>query len=67
MGVGTVAQVLDDDGLAAIGAYDTGRNDGAHADADISHAQARARSLVIAAREDLQITRETRGVLAASR
>jgi acetate kinase len=46
---------------------DAGRNDRAHADADISHGQAGARSLVIAAREDLQITRETRGVLAASR
>jgi acetate kinase len=46
---------------------DAGRNDGARADADISHGQASARSLVIAAREDLQITRETRGVLAASR
>jgi acetate kinase len=44
---------------------DAGRNGGAHTDADISHAQAGARSLVIAAREDLQITRETRSVLAA--
>jgi acetate kinase len=44
---------------------DAGRNDGARGDADISHAQASARSLVIAAREDLQIARETRSVLEA--
>jgi acetate kinase len=34
-------------------------------DADISHEHARARTLVVAAREDLEIARETRGVLAA--
>ena len=45
---------------------DVGRNDGACGDADISHAQASARSLVIAAREDLQISRETRSILEAS-
>jgi acetate kinase len=46
---------------------DADRNDGAHGDADISNPRATARSLVIAAREDLQITRETRSVLSASR
>jgi acetate kinase len=45
---------------------DAGRNDAARGDADISHPQASTRSLVITAREDLQITRETRSVLAAS-
>jgi acetate kinase len=44
---------------------DAGRNDDVAGDADISHAQARARTLVVAAREDLQIAHETRGVLAA--
>jgi acetate kinase len=44
---------------------DAGRNDDVAGDADISHAQAKARTLVVAAREDLQIARETRGVLAA--
>jgi acetate kinase len=38
-------------------------NDGAQHDADISHAQASARTLVVTAREDLQIARETRSVL----
>jgi acetate kinase len=46
---------------------DPGRNDGTRGDADISHAQASARSLVIAAREDLEISRETRSVLTAGR
>jgi len=46
---------------------DADRNDAARGDADISHPQASARSLVIAAREDLQITQETRSVLSASR
>lgn len=46
---------------------DAGRNDDEAGDADISHARARARTLVVAAREDLQIARETRGVLAARR
>ena len=44
---------------------DAWRNDDVAGDADISRAQARARTLVVAAREDLQIARETRGVLAA--
>jgi acetate kinase len=44
---------------------DPGHNDHADPDADISHAQARARTLVITAREDLQIAKETRSVLDA--
>ena len=44
---------------------DPGRNDGARGDGDISRAQASARSLVIAAREDLEISRETRSVQTA--
>jgi acetate kinase len=43
---------------------DAGRNDDVADDADISHGQARARTLVVAAREDLEIARETRNVLA---
>jgi acetate kinase len=38
-------------------------NDGAQHDTDISHVQASARTLVVTAREDLQIARETRSVL----
>ena len=44
---------------------DPGRNNAARGDADTSHGQASARSLVVAAREDLPIARETRGVLEA--
>jgi acetate kinase len=44
---------------------DAGHNDDVADDADISHGQARARTLVVAAREDLEIARETRNVLAA--
>ena len=44
---------------------DAGRNDETEADADISHEQARARTLVVTAREDLQIAREIRRLLAA--
>jgi len=43
---------------------DAGLNDDLDDDADISHAQARARTLVVIAREDLQIAQETRSVLA---
>ena len=46
---------------------DAGLNDDVDDDADISHAQARARTLVVAAREDLQIAQETRSVLADNR
>jgi len=44
---------------------DAGRNDAARGDADISYGQASVRTLVVAAREDLQIARETRRVLEA--
>jgi acetate kinase len=44
---------------------DPGHNDHVNPDADISHAQARGRTLVITAREDLQIAQETRSVLEA--
>ena len=44
---------------------DRRRNDGAQHDADISHPQATTRTLVVTAREDLQIAEETRRVLAA--
>jgi acetate kinase len=46
---------------------DAERNDGAQHDADISHAQASVRTLVVTAREDLQIGREIRSVLVAGR
>jgi acetate kinase len=42
---------------------DSGRNDDVEHDADISHPRARARTLVVTAREDLQIAHETRRVL----
>jgi acetate kinase len=44
---------------------DAGHNDDVEHDAEISHAQAKARTLVVTAREDLQIAQETRSVLAA--
>ncbi len=44
---------------------DAGHNDEVEDDADISPEQARARTLVVTAREDLQIAQETRRVLAA--
>jgi acetate kinase len=44
---------------------DAGHNVEVEGDADISHAQARARTLVVTAREDLQIAQETRRVIAA--
>jgi len=44
---------------------DAGHNDEVEGDADISHEQARARTLVVTAREDLQIAQETRRVIAA--
>jgi acetate kinase len=53
-------------GLGFLGvAIDPDRND-ATADADISHASAPARVLVITAREDIEIARQARSVLAAS-
>jgi acetate kinase len=44
---------------------DAGHNEDVAGDTDISHARARTRTLVIAAREDLEIAHETRSVLAA--
>lgn len=65
-GIGAMAAAAG--GLAHLGVRtDAGRNDGARGDADISHAEASVRSLVIAAREDLQINHEARSVLDASR
>jgi acetate kinase len=52
--------------LAHLGVQiDAGHNKDVAGDADISHAHARARTLVVAAREDIEIARETRSVLAA--
>ena len=44
---------------------DAEHNDEVTGDADISHERARAHTLVIAAREDIEIAQETRSVLAA--
>jgi acetate kinase len=56
------------DGLAFLGvAVDPVRNHGVDGDTDISSRQARARTLVITAREDLEIARESRTALAAGR
>jgi acetate kinase len=52
-------------GLAFLGvAVDAGRNGGVEGDADVSEADARVRTLVVRAREDLEIAREVRAVLA---
>jgi acetate kinase len=54
------------DGLGFLGvAIDPGRNTGATGDVEISAAGAAARTLVLHAREDLQIAHETRRVLGA--
>jgi acetate kinase len=51
--------------LAYLGvAVDAVRNDAAHGDADVTAAGAGVRCLVVAAREDLQIASEVRGLLA---
>jgi acetate kinase len=53
-------------GLAFLGvALDRDRNDSARPDCDISAAGAAVRTLVIAAREDIEIARQTRAALAA--
>jgi len=53
-------------GLAFLGvAADEDRNAAAHSDADISASGAVARTLVITAREDIEIARQTRSVLLA--
>jgi acetate kinase len=52
------------DGLGFLGlAIDARRNDEAVDDADISDSAAPARTLVITAREDLEIARQARAVL----
>jgi acetate kinase len=54
------------DGLAFLGlAIDAQRNRVATGDADVSRAGARARTFVVAAREDLEIARQVRAVLGA--
>src|SRR5665213_2805768 len=51
-------------GLSFLGvSLDRRRNDGAHADAEIGAAGAAVRTLVITAREDLEIARQVRAVL----
>jgi acetate kinase len=56
------------DGLGFLGlGVDAERNRDVAADADISVPGAEVRTLVIAAREDLEIARESRAVLAAGR
>ena len=66
-GVGEHASVVRAEtasGLGMLGvALDPERNAGADADADVSSDGAAVRSLVIGAREDLQIAREVRNVL----
>jgi acetate kinase len=53
------------DGLGFLGlSIDAGRNEAVQPDADISSPQAAVRMLVVAAREDVQIAEEARGVLA---
>ena len=52
------------DGLGFLGvAVDASRNAAAHGDTDITHAGADVRAFVVAAREDLEITRQVREVL----
>jgi acetate kinase len=52
------------DGLGFLGVeLDATRNDGVTADGDISAAGARARTVVVAAREDLEIARQVRALL----
>jgi len=47
-------------------AVDDDRNRQATGDADVSHADARVRTLVVTAREDLEIARQVRQVLGVS-
>ena len=47
-------------------APDRDRNDGARPDCDISAAGAAVRTLVITAREDIEIARQTRAALVAA-
>ena len=55
-------------GLAFLGvALDDGRNAGARADCEIGSAQAAVRTLVVSAREDVELARGARAVLAAAR
>ena len=61
---GVSVRQLTTDGLGFLGvAVDPGRNEGGPADRQISAAGAAARTLVVAAREDLEIARETRAVV----
>jgi acetate kinase len=54
------------DGLQFMGlAIDTQRNSAAAGDADVSRSGAPAKTLVVAAREDLEIARQVRAVLGA--
>jgi acetate kinase len=55
------------DGLEFLGvALDAAANRAAHADADLSRPGARVRTLLVHAREDLEIARETRRLLAGA-
>lgn len=59
---------LATDGLGFLGVeLDTARNDAAKSDGDLSSGGARVRTVVIAAREDLEIARQTRAVLTEAR
>jgi len=59
-----VVRALTADGLGFLGvALDPGRNDRGPDDREIGAAGAAVRTLVVAAREDLEIAREVRGVL----
>ena len=64
LGIGAMAAAAG--GLDALGvAVDAAANEAAQPDVDVAAAGASARTLVIAAREDLQIARETRRVMSA--
>jgi len=66
-GVGERSPIIRERAAGRLGhlgvAVDAAANEAAQPDVDISAVTASARTLVIAAREDLQIARETRGVL----
>lgn len=63
-----VVRALAADGLGFLGiGLDPARNDGGAADREIGAPEATVRTFVIAAREDLQIAHEVRGVLAGRR
>jgi acetate kinase len=56
------------DGLGLLGiALDSDRNAASTTDADISTADARVHTLIVTAREDLEIARQVRGLLGATR